>query len=146
MLSLQSLAKWRVLSTFNCIDSSILDSNASGNLWAVSDTNRISYVVGDTLQCKFDGHYYLNMNLSFQGNNNEMWLIRFVDATDPVSNTLLGFASHRKTSSNDTGNASVQLLEECSVDDKIIMSITNATDNDDPTIVSGTVVMNYMGD
>lgn len=122
-------------------------TNASDNLFAVDDTLRVSYAVGDTMIIKFAGDYYLNFNCSFQGNNGESWSFSFIDATAPEANVVIGSSSYRYTSNNDIGNATVQwYLVDAEVDDKIIVGIRNNTDSDNATVTSGTWFIRYQED
>jgi hypothetical protein len=111
-------------------------TNAGDNLFAVNDTTRITYAVGDTLVVQNTGDYKMDAVVSFQGNNGETWKVGFLKA-----GTLIDYAMRRYTSTNDTGNLSVTAYETLTAGDKVVLAIMNLTDNDDPTIVSATIWM-----
>ena len=56
----------------------------------------------------------------------------------------MGFPKHRKTSAIDTGYFGTMAILDCEAGDNIKIMFMNTTDNDDPTFISSTLIMERM--
>jgi len=116
-------------------------TNASNNLFTNDYGENITHA-GDTLTVEQAGDYYVNFNLSWQGNNGEQWKLGLLK-----NGVLWGYTANRYTSNNDIGNASIQAyIDDAVIGDDIKPVIMNLTDSDDPTVISSTLWMVWQFD
>ena len=113
-------------------------TNAENDLFTVQDADDLT-IAGDTVTIEIDGDYVLNWSLSFSGSALDVYQIAVYKNSVIESITM-----SRSTSQTDVGNMSLPVyIENLVAGDDLSFYIRNTGDNDDPTLVSSSVVV-YM--
>ena len=111
-------------------------TNGAQDLYTVINADGLTSA-GDTITIITPGDYVLWMSLSFEGGPSDVYHVAVY-----VNEVITPFEMHRKTSNNDTGNASLNAyLDDLDTGDDISIYIRNTGDNDDATLVSSQITV-----
>lgn len=114
-------------------------TNAGSDLFTVQDADDIT-IAGDSITIEIDGDYIINWSLSFSGSTLDVYEIAIYKnaAKETVSMS-------RSTSQTDVGNMGLPVyIENLVAGDDLSFYIRNTGDNDDPTLVSSSVVIHML--
>jgi len=107
-------------------------------VFVVQDQDDIT-LAGDTITITVDGDYMATLSISFSGTSSDIFEIAFYKNSVKESVSM-----SRSTSNNDVGNMTLPVyLENLVAGDDISIWIRNTGDNDDATLISGSLTI-YM--
>lgn len=109
-------------------------TNATNDLYTEGDTLGV-YMSGDTIYFRYAGKYSASMNAGYGGNNDEITGIRLWGERDST------YAGSVYTSGDIVHSTSLGILN-LSTDDWIVPQIRNATDTDNITLRTSSIIIN----
>ena len=111
----------------------------AGDLFVVRDQDGLT-IAGDSITITTPGDYMMWLSFSFDGTTNANFHIAVY-----LNGVITDWEMHRKTSTNDTGNASMPTyLEHLVAGDDISIWIENTGNSNDATMVSGQIVIKML--
>ena len=110
-----------------------------GDLFVVRDNDNIT-IEGDSITIEVAGDYLVWAGFSFDGSNGSIFHIAIYK-----NGVVTDWEMHRKTSSNDTGNAGMPAyIEDLVAGDDLSIWIENTGNSNDVTMISGQIVITML--